>query len=285
MINQIMTDTKNEIHISAYVIAKILAVDAIDPSKESAGVLLGYLEEDGETLVITDFDTGKQKQTSTFVVLDDEALVQIVQDLQNRDKKETIVGWVHTHPSFGCFLSGTDKSTQRIYQNLFPQAVALVIDPSKYYQTSKQRDLEIEFFRLISDLDYQAIPYGFYFDEITRHLSNLVEVDLKWELPQLPANEVRKLHQKLDTIVSPSLESEEKQLLHGFVDILSETTEQFVEGGEGKELLEAIDTRLNVIAQNVNKIYNEETFNLYAILNIVSVVLIAVAWFLLAFLT
>ena len=280
-----MTHSKKEILISAYAIAKILTVDAIDPSKESAGVLLGYLSDDGETLIITDFDTGKQKQTSTFVVLDDEALVQIVEDLQHRDKKETIVGWAHTHPSYGCFLSGTDKSTQRTYQNLFPQAVALVIDPSKYYKTSKQKDLEIQFFRLINELDYQAIPYGFFFDDITKHISNLVEVDLKWELPKLSSTEVRILHQKLETIVSPSLESGDRELLHGFVDVLSEASEQYVEGGEGKEILESIDTRLNTIAQNVTKIYNEETFNLYAVLNIISIVLIAIVWFLLAFLT
>ena len=280
-----MNHSKKEILISAYAIAKILTVDAIDPSKESAGVLLGYLGDDGETLIITDFDTGKQKQTSTFVVLDDEALVQIVEDLQHRDKKETIVGWAHTHPSYGCFLSGTDKSTQRTYQNLFPQAVALVIDPSKYYKTSKQKDLEIQFFRLINELDYQAIPYGFFFDDITKHISNLVEVDLKWELPKLSSTEVRILHQKLETIVSPSLESGDRELLHGFVDVLSEASEQYVEGGEGKEILESIDTRLNTIAQNVTKIYNEETFNLYAVLNIISIVLIAIVWFLLAFLT
>ncbi len=87
-----MTDSNSEIMISAYAIAKILEVDALDTSKESAGVLLGYFDEETQKLIITDFDTGKQRQTSTFVVLDDEALVQIVTDLQKRDKKETIVG-------------------------------------------------------------------------------------------------------------------------------------------------------------------------------------------------
>ncbi|MCG3225579.1 MAG: Mov34/MPN/PAD-1 family protein [Candidatus Heimdallarchaeota archaeon] len=280
-----MTQYKKEILISPYVLAKILSVDSIDPTKESAGVLLGYLDEDGETLVVTDFDTGSQKQTSTFVALDDEALVQIVADLQKRDRNVTIVGWAHTHPSFGCFLSGTDKNTQRIYQNLFSHAVALVVDPSKYYNTSQQKDLEIQFFRLIDDLDYKAIPYGIYFDDLTQHLSNLVEVDIKWDIPQLSKEEVRKLHQKLETIVSPKLLENDKKLLHGFVDILSETREELVDVGEGKEILESIDKKLNMISDNVNQIYNEETFNLYAVLNIIAVVMIAISWFLIAFLT
>ena len=55
--------------------------------------------------------------------------------------------------------------------------------------------------------------------------------------------------------------------------------------GEGKEILESIDKKLNVISDNVNQIYNEETFNLYAILNVIAVVLIAISWFLIAFFT
>jgi len=280
-----MTKYRKEILISPYVLAKILSVDSLEPNKESAGVLLGYLDEDGETLVITDFDTGSQRQTSTFVALDDEALVQIVEDLQKRERDETIVGWAHTHPSFGCFLSGTDKNTQRIYQNLFSHAVALVVDPSKYYNTAQQKDLEIQFFRLIDDLDYKAVPYGIYFDDITQHLSNLVEVDIKWDIPQLSKEEVKKLHQKLESIVSPKLPEADKLLLHGFVDVLSETTEELVDARESKEILETIDKKLDVISDSVNQIYNEETFNLYAILNVIAVVIIAISWFLIAFFT
>ena len=280
-----MNQYKKEILISPYVLAKILSVDAIEPTKESAGLLLGYLDEDGETLVITDFDTGSQKQTSTFVAIDDEALVQIVEDLQKREKNETIVGWAHTHPSFGCFLSGTDKNTQRIYQNLFSKAVALVVDPSKYYASSEQKDLEIQFFRLIDDFDYKAVPYGIFFDDLTQHLSNLVEVDIKWEIPQLSKEEVRKLHQKLETVVSPKLLDNDKMLLHSLVDVLSETKEELVEVGEGKEILETIDKKLNVISDNIKQIYNEETFNLYAVLNIIAVVIIAISWFLIAYFT
>jgi proteasome lid subunit RPN8/RPN11 len=280
-----MNQYRKEILISPYVLAKILSVDSLEPNKESAGVLLGYLDKDGETLIVTDFDTGSQKQTSTFVALDDEALVQIVEDLQKRDRNETIVGWAHTHPSFGCFLSGTDKNTQRIYQNLFSHAVALVVDPSKYYNTAQQKDLEIQFFRLIDDLDYKAVPYGIYFDDLTHHLSNLVEVDIKWDIPQLSKEEVKKLHQKLESIVSPKLLETDKKLLHGFVDVLSEASEELVDAGESKELLETIDKKLNVISDSVNQIYNEETFNLYAILNVIAVIVIAISWFLIAFFT
>ena len=278
-----MNHSKYEILISAYVLAKLLAVDSLDKSKESAGLLLGYVNDEG-TLVITDFDTGRQQQTSTYVVLSDEALVQIVEDLQKRDKDETIVGWAHTHPSYGCFLSGTDKGTQRTYQNLFSQAVALVVDPSKYYRSSKQEDLEVKFFRLVNELDYKAIPFGIYYDDLTTHLANLVEFNIKWELPKLSSEEVRQLHEKLSTITSPAMLETDKQLLHGFIDALSTSTEVFVEGGEGKDVLETIDLKLSEIARDVNHIYNEETSNFYAVLNVVAVIVIAISWLLIAFL-
>ncbi len=41
---------------------------------------------------------------------------------------QIFVGWHHTHPGYGVFLSGTDTSTHRNYFNL-PWMVALVVDP------------------------------------------------------------------------------------------------------------------------------------------------------------
>ncbi len=278
-----MTDSNQEILISAYVLAKILAVDSLDHSKESAGLLLGYVDDDDKTLVITDFDTGKQQQTSTYVVMDDEALVQIAADLQNRDEKISIVGWAHTHPSYGCFLSGTDKSTQRIYQSLFSQAVALVVDPSKYYKSSNQKDLEVKFFRMINDLDYKAIPFGLYYDDVTTHLANLVEFDIKWELPTLSPEDVKILHQKIQSIRSSSMLESDKQLLHGLVETLSTSSEEFISSNEGKDTLESIDMKLSHIIRDVNYIYGEETSNFYAVLNVIAVIIIAISWLLAAF--
>ncbi|GIE35207.1 hypothetical protein Ait01nite_082520 [Actinoplanes italicus] len=42
---------------------------------------------------------------------------------------EKIVGWVHTHPRHGLFLSGTDVTTFATWTQLDPAAVAVVIDP------------------------------------------------------------------------------------------------------------------------------------------------------------
>ena len=37
-------------------------------------------------------------------------------DQQNVDRLEHAVGWYHSHPGYGCWLSGIDVSTQKLHQ-------------------------------------------------------------------------------------------------------------------------------------------------------------------------
>ncbi len=40
-----------------------------------------------------------------------------------------VVGWYHSHPGFGCWLSGVDINTQQSFEALSDRAVAVVVDP------------------------------------------------------------------------------------------------------------------------------------------------------------
>jgi 26S proteasome regulatory subunit N11 len=40
-----------------------------------------------------------------------------------------ILGWYHSHPGFGCWMSGVDINTQQSFEALNQRAVAVVIDP------------------------------------------------------------------------------------------------------------------------------------------------------------
>jgi hypothetical protein len=50
----------------------------------------------------------------------------------------TIVGWVHSHPRLGLFLSPTDEGTLSAWQQLDSQAVAVVADPYLRGHTSER---------------------------------------------------------------------------------------------------------------------------------------------------
>jgi 26S proteasome regulatory subunit N11 len=57
-----------------------------------------------------------------------------------------VVGWYHSHPGFGCWLSGVDINTQQSFEALNARAVSVVIDPVQ----SVKGKVVIDAFRLIN---------------------------------------------------------------------------------------------------------------------------------------
>ncbi|WP_287586953.1 Mov34/MPN/PAD-1 family protein [Candidatus Borrarchaeum sp.] len=114
-------------------------------STESGGILVGKMKD--EELLINGLETGQQSATHVHVTLHDEFLVETATKYAERDEK--IVGWYHSHPKMGCFMSSTDIDTQRRYQALFPNAVALVIDPQRpifrFYQVEDSSYTSVEY--------------------------------------------------------------------------------------------------------------------------------------------
>lgn len=56
------------------------------------------------------------------------------------------MGWYHSHPGFGCWLSSVDINTQQSFEQLHPRAVAVVVDPIQ----SVKGKVVIDAFRLIA---------------------------------------------------------------------------------------------------------------------------------------
>ncbi len=57
-----------------------------------------------------------------------------------------VCGWYHSHPGYGCWLSGIDVDTQYLYQQHQDPFIAIVIDPKK---TRENGILEIGAFRTL----------------------------------------------------------------------------------------------------------------------------------------
>jgi len=73
--------------------------------------------------------------------------------LSQTGRSEMVVGWYHSHPGFGCWLSGVDINTQQSFENLNPRAVAVVVDPIQ----SVKGKVVIDAFRLINP---QLVMFG-----------------------------------------------------------------------------------------------------------------------------
>jgi proteasome lid subunit RPN8/RPN11/LysM repeat protein len=109
------------------VLAGIEAHAFSDTRTEVGGVLVGNLDEDGPR-VLAALPALKAIGGQTNVTFTHEVWDEVL-DLIDRDHPgQHIVGWYHTHPGFGLFLSEYDMF---IHRNFFtdPRMVALVVDP------------------------------------------------------------------------------------------------------------------------------------------------------------
>ncbi len=58
---------------------------------------------------------------------------------QEIGRKENIVGWYHSHPGYGCWLSGIDCSTQMLNQQFQEPFLAVVVDPVRTMASGELR--------------------------------------------------------------------------------------------------------------------------------------------------
>lgn len=100
-------------------------------TNESGGMLVGtVLEEFGKTnIIISGFVEAKYcEATPTTLKFTHETWEYVHKEIEKKHPGKKIVGWIHTHPDFGIFLSEYDKF---IHQNFFNEdyQVAYVVDP------------------------------------------------------------------------------------------------------------------------------------------------------------
>lgn len=122
-------DVKVYIKQSTYKALEKLA--SSDTTKELGSILIGqYAEEMGKThVMISDYVEAKYTDASASTLTFTHETWDYVHKEHDRkypDKK--IIGWQHTHPNYGIFLSNYDMFIQENFFNM-PSQVAYVIDP------------------------------------------------------------------------------------------------------------------------------------------------------------
>ncbi|KAF3986762.1 hypothetical protein FT663_04264 [Candidozyma haemuli var. vulneris] len=122
-------------------------------SIEIMGMLTGKVI--GTSIIVMDVYSLPVEGTETRVNAQNEAYEYMVQylDLMNSaGREEHIVGWYHSHPGYGCWLSGIDVATQSLNQNFQDPYLAIVVDP---VQSSNQGKIEIGAFRTLP-MEYET---------------------------------------------------------------------------------------------------------------------------------
>lgn len=99
--------------------------------REVGGILTGEVyEENGRYVVLIESICQARHARSSPVSLQftAETWIDILKD-RNAEPEKKSLGWYHSHPGIGVFLSGTDEFTHRSFFGNQPWYVAVVIDP------------------------------------------------------------------------------------------------------------------------------------------------------------
>lgn len=141
-------DCSEILNISALSLIKMLRHGKAGIPIEVMGLMLGKFVDHTQIQI---HDVFAMPQTGTGVsveAIDPVYQTKMLEMYEQIGNNDIIVGWYHSHPGFGCWLSGVDINTQQNFEFLNKRAIAVVIDPVQ----SVRGRVVIEAYRLNSPL-------------------------------------------------------------------------------------------------------------------------------------
>jgi COP9 signalosome complex subunit 5 len=154
------------VRISAIALVKMVMHARSGEPVEVMGLMQGKVTADG-TFIVMDAFPLPVEGTETRVNAGagaNEFMVTFTEACEKVGKNENVVGWYHSHPGYGCWLSGIDVQTQMTYQQHQEPFLAVVVDPVRSCASGK---VDIGAFRTYpsgytppdeSPSEYQSIP-------------------------------------------------------------------------------------------------------------------------------
>eukprot|EP01114_Cavostelium_apophysatum_P003471 TRINITY_DN1336_c0_g1_i1.p1 TRINITY_DN1336_c0_g1~~TRINITY_DN1336_c0_g1_i1.p1 ORF type:complete len:332 (-),score=68.94 TRINITY_DN1336_c0_g1_i1:59-1054(-) len=154
-----------KVKISAIALLKMVMHARSGGQIEVMGLMIGKIEAD--TMYVMDSFALPVEGTETRVNAQTEGyeyMVEYLTMIRQVGRQENALGWYHSHPGYGCWLSGIDVSTQMLNQQFQEPWLAIVVDPVR---TSASGKVELGAFRTYpesykpegeSPSEYQSIP-------------------------------------------------------------------------------------------------------------------------------
>lgn len=119
-----MPDTSEKIQISSLSLLKMLKHGRAGVPMEVMGLMLGEFVDD-YTITCVDVFAMPQHGTGVSVeAVDPVFQAEMLEMLKQTGRPEMVVGWYHSHPGFGCWLSSVDMNTQQSFEQLNTRAVS-----------------------------------------------------------------------------------------------------------------------------------------------------------------
>ncbi|CAI8508819.1 unnamed protein product [Hanseniaspora opuntiae] len=140
-----LDDSKETVYISPIALLKMLRHGRAGVPMEVMGLMLGSFVDEYTVNVVDVFAMPQSGTGVSVEAVDDVFQTKMMEMLEQTGRKENVVGWYHSHPGFGCWLSSVDVNTQKTFEQLSPRAVAVVVDPIQ----SVKGKVVIDAFRLM----------------------------------------------------------------------------------------------------------------------------------------
>lgn len=230
----------------------------------------------GDTFVVLDSFALPVEGTETRVNAQAEAyeyMVEFVEKSKQVGRQEHVVGWYHSHPGYGCWMSGIDCSTQMQNQQYLEPFLAIVIDPIRTCAAGK---VEIGAFRTFpegykppkQENEYQTIPLN-KIEDFGVHANQYYSLDISFFKSSLDSHMLDLLWNKywVNTLSSSPLIGN-REFVSGQIADLAEKLEQ----AEGQVAhtsrmggffmppdRTADDSQLSKIARDATKVTIEQT--------------------------
>ncbi|CAG8486882.1 10855_t:CDS:2 [Paraglomus brasilianum] len=132
-------DNAEMVYISSLSLLKMLKHGRAGVPMEVMGLMLGEFVDDYTVRVIDVFAMPQSGTGVSVEAVDPVFQTRMLDMLKQTGRHEMVVGWYHSHPGFGCWLSSS-------FEQLNPRAVAVVVDPIQ----SVKGKVVIDAFRLIN---------------------------------------------------------------------------------------------------------------------------------------
>lgn len=266
-----------DVRISAVALLKMVMHARSGGSIEIMGLMQGKIS--GDTFIVTDAFRLPVEGTETRVNASEQANEYVVQYLtssRENGRAENAIGWYHSHPGYGCWLSGIDVDTQMTQQKYSEPFLAVVIDPDRTISAGK---VEIGAFRTFpkdyqpaangSGDGYQTIPLS-KIEDFGAHASRYYSLEISHFKSTLDTHLLELLWNKywVSTLSQSPLftnrEYSSKQMLDLGEKIRQ--AEKNVKAGSrgGQHRVNGQDTQLEKVIRDSNKIAGEEVTGLLA---------------------
>lgn len=126
---QKLNDTAETIHVSSLALLKMLIHGRAGIPLEVMGIMVGEFIDEFTVRVVDVFTIPQTATGQSVEAVDDAYQATMMEMLALVGRPESMVGWYHSHPGFGCWLSGMDVETARSYEQQLARSVSVVIDP------------------------------------------------------------------------------------------------------------------------------------------------------------